>query len=331
MATRREFLSLTLASTVAAAGGLARAQSGSTPLASQWGPKTIRAFDFSRDARKLAAVGNVIQIWDLRLAARARRLPGDAWDADHVAFLRDGRSLICGNMNGFLWRVDIGTAKQVWRTGASGEVLSLIAAPDGRSFFCGVNESLQQRSSASGRVLREFSPQAFVPTVLAIAPNGAWIAAFCGDETRELVVWNLVSGTVARNFPIADSNYAIEFEGDSRSVSWIAGSGKVFGKSTADLAGGAIETKPFHLPEAFADASGIALIGDRLVSATDGAAILWDLIKDAPVWSAKMESDTEAGAFGLSHDGKMFAFAEPDGSATLRDIATGAALRKLVG
>jgi WD40 repeat protein len=332
MSTRREFLSLALAFPFAARGGLARAQAGSTPLAGERGSPTIRALDFSPDGRKLAAVGDVIRVWDLGGASSARRLPGADWDADHVAFLRDGRSLICGDMNGFLWRVDLAIGKQVWRTSVGEEVLSLVAAPDGGSFFCGLDEHLQQRSATSGRVLREFGPGALFASELAIAPSGVWIAGFCGDEAAELVVWNVASGAAARRFRVPEYRIAVAFARDSRSVSWIARSEseKAYQWSSADLASGAVETKPFHLPETFADTGGIALNGDRLALSAAGAAAIWDLVKDAPVWSVEIEAELEARAFGLSRDGKTIAFAEPDGSATLRDAATGASLRKLV-
>ena len=81
MSTRREFLSLALAVPVAALGGLTRAQSGSKPLASQWGPTTIRGLDFSPDGRKLAAVGNVIRVW-------ATPLGRDAWPATIGTLIR---------------------------------------------------------------------------------------------------------------------------------------------------------------------------------------------------------------------------------------------------
>ena len=69
--------------------------------------------------------------------------------------------------------------------------------------------------------------------------------------------------------------------------------------------------------------------GERLALLAAGAATIWDLVKDAPVWSVDNGTELEARAFGLSRAGETIAFAEPDGSATLRDAATGASLRKL--
>jgi len=73
----------------------------------------------------------------------------------------------------------------------------------------------------------------------------------------------------------------------------------------------------------------MALNGDGLALSAAGAAAIWDLVKNTPVWSVDNETELEARAFGLSRAGETIAFAEPDGSATLRDAATGASLRKL--
>ena len=330
MPTRREFLSLALAFPVAALGGLARAQSGSKPLASEWGPTTIRALEFSPDGRKLAAVGNVIRVWDLGAAARARRLPGDNWDADQVAFLRDGRSLICGDMNGFLWRVDLGTESRFGGPASARRFcrwppLRMAARSSaGSTSICSSAARRAVGSSESSGRKRLFRPiLRSRRTASGSRRSAATTRANSSSGTSHRAPWrgDFLLPTPATPSPLRAIR--APYPGSrARRKSWES--------PPAELAGGAIETKPFHLPEAFADASGTALAGDRLVSAAEGAAVIWDLVKDAPVWSIETETDNEARAFGLSHDGKTVAFAEPDGSATLRDVATGASLRKLV-
>jgi WD40 repeat protein len=271
---------------------------------------------FTRDGRRLAAVGTSIRLWETRTWDPVRTF-GDAGRAGSaraattcVAFTPDGTRMATG---------DVASRVTVWDV-ATGRSLRTLEGIE-PAFYGPASPRLPMRSPAYLRAVGS----------LAVSPDGALLAAgygpaqgFTRNYDQRVKVFELGSGAVIATLPVANTVSWLHFTPDGSSLMAACQDGMVmrwgvrgWGPAAAPLAAGAPITAGAVSPD-----------GSKLaVGLSDGKAVVWELASRRELHRASGHSGAIFG-IAFSADGRTLATSSglDQGSVKFWDVATGGEL-----
>jgi WD40 repeat protein/Flp pilus assembly protein TadD len=269
-------------------------------------PGPILAFAFSADEKRLHVVardtmtgGTAFQTWN----AASGEAVGQPWEFGHAvqtaAFTPDGRLILTIGLDGRTYLTDL-TGKNSTPVFEQGGTLRHIAFSDDGRFAatCGSDKTARVWN-VSERT--EIGPPLVHPEVVlhvALSPDGRHAATTCAD--RIVRVWNVSTGqrilalrqrTLPTNTVFSpDGRHLLTTDQDGAAQVWDIESGK-------EVVPALWHTGPILAGAAFSPA------GDRVLTASDREARIWDLTAGEPLATA---SDQSSERIKYSPDGKRF-------------------------
>jgi WD40 repeat protein len=295
---------------------------------------------FSPDGKQLAASSwdHTTLIWDSENGNQLYRLTGHTDVVEDVRFSPDGKHVVTASDDG---------SAIVWDAKPSHEVSAIAAAPIWRSSISQDGNRLATRHSGSEFIVWDIAQrqpiltftdadahQVDVMATLAISPDGKGVVYATGNSIR---VWDVASGKQVLNLAPANKDTQPSFVGvpsfsadgkrilgifdypqipagvERHATIWDSMSGAQladFVVAKGNLIGGAIAMSPD---------------GTRLVVGDSSAAVrVFDARSGESL--SEQHNDSFVVHVAISPDGKQYAAASIDGTAVVRDMATGKVL-----
>lgn len=155
---------------------------------------------FSPDGKWLAVSGRRSVstgggfIWDLSTKQLAHHLESISGDAYALAYTPDGKSLICGSLDGTIKILETRnwTETAVYRLGTP--IYSLAVTPDATRLFVGTSDNgIRIWDLPSGQEVAELRGHDSYVHALSLSPDGSRLASASGDTTVR--IWDTLSNT----------------------------------------------------------------------------------------------------------------------------------------
>jgi WD40 repeat protein len=290
---------------------------------------------FSPDGRTAISGGRdtTIVLWDVKTGDIIRRFTEYENEIYQIAFSPDGRTILAGGKgdDSSVVQLDIETGQIIRRfEGHEGNVEGIEFVLDGSAFL--------SMSSDGVLILWDFETGGIIyqmnvnlenlevtigsVRILAISPDG--LTAVSGDENFGIMLWDLSTGTLLRNYQISGGANAVTFHPDNGRILIGTTTGILM---TLDLQTGEILNTFTGHNETIMDVK-IISNGRYAVSASvDKTLRLWELERGhvirrfAPPGALLFEVD-------LSPDGRTALSGSTDGTVTLWDVETGEVIRQ---
>src|SRR5215207_7662469 len=295
---------------------------------------------FSPDGKQLAASSwdHTTLIWDSENGNQLYRLTGHTDVVEDVCFSPDGKHVVTASDDG---------SAIVWDAEARHEVSAIAAAPIWRSSISQDGNRLATRHSGSEFIVWDLvrrqpiltfidadAHQVDVMATLAISPDGQHVAYATGNSIR---VWDVASGKQVLNLAPANKNIQPSFVGVP---SFSADGKRVLGIFDYPQAPTGVERHALiwdAISGAQLDDFVVAkgnLIGGAIAMSSDGTRlVVGDSSATVRVFDTRsgeslseQHNDSFVVHVAISPDGKQYAAASIDGTAVVRDMATGKVL-----
>lgn len=264
-------------------------------------PGEVRRVAFTPDSAQVAVAGSRGQVreWDLGPGqpGPGRDLLSAAGSVRALAYSPDGAWLAAGGIDGEVVLIDRRTGSRRVLTGHRDWVNSVVFTPDSRRLISagGAAEHNSRdgriliREVAGGQVVTELADQGDAVRDLALAPDGARLAA-AGADGRTLV-WDLDTSRVQRVLTgHRDRVFAVAFDAQGSRVVTAGRDATVRVWDLAPGAGPSSSPESFRLTEHGTAVRGLAILpGGRLATVGgDARVMLWDLAAAAGPASARL-------------------------------------------
>ncbi|HEY1187998.1 MAG TPA: c-type cytochrome domain-containing protein [Gemmata sp.] len=141
---------------------------------------------------KFAASGGMDgtgRVWDLTTGLEAAKFSDHTSLVSAVAFAPNGKWVVSGSFDGSVAYWKAATGAEGWRAEKLGLVAALAVDPQGQFVAVATRNALVLLDLADGRELKRYGPFNSPLSVVAISPNGKWIAA--GNDLGTVRVWQL--------------------------------------------------------------------------------------------------------------------------------------------
>ena len=304
--------------------------------------KLAAAVTQDTDPKKAANPTGVVRVWKRQGGREVGRHATHKTLVTAVAFHPDGKRVASAGLDDDhtwrLWEWDT-TAPAVVFAGHTGVVSQVRFTADGTRAATGSTDGTAVVwDVATGTPKHTFEGHRATVHDLAFSPDGTRLATAGMDGTVR--VWNLDDPTAAAEVRRGHIGAAlgVAFSPDGRRVASAGFDRTVRVWDAAHRDGGEADREKLTLRGHTEAVWGVAFDRDgRLVSAAfDGTARVWDATPSAPAGRPlaantpdRPDADRRVNRLAYSPNGKVLAAAGWDGTATLRDAATGAVLRPL--
>jgi len=291
---------------------------------------------FTSDGKRMAALGGVIQIWDLNTRAEVARIRynGDATDASAgavkietpiaVALSPDATRVATCHAGGRVSVWNAGNGEEIARTVVESErpiALSCAAiafSPDGTRVAMAMTDKTCRIWDPRGQEILVLRGHADELTDVAFSPDGARVATASRDQTIRM--WGAATGEQIQVL-YGQSAHAVEF--DSTGARLVSASGQGTAK-VLDATGGTEWLTVNHRSEPrLRGVSRVAFLesGSRLLTqGADRVVRLWNVSGQGATNTVTLANIE---ALAVSPRGGMWATANSDGTAMVRSTVTG--------
>ncbi len=156
----------------------------------------VASMDISPDGKTLASGSwkdSIIRLWDVASGKQKVRIPTGGRDVLCVAFSPDGKTLAAtSNLAGFAL-FDPNTGERIRKVKEYyGGMSTFLYAPDGKTMFGLLGQSLYVFDASSGKVLHTFDAPPRFMAGLTISPDGKTLATFWGGA-HAFDLWDTAS------------------------------------------------------------------------------------------------------------------------------------------
>jgi WD40 repeat protein len=291
---------------------------------------TVQAIAFSPDGKALASQDHdwTIRLWDVGSGKEVRRLEAPEPYADCLTFSSEGRLLISGGGDRTIHVWEVSSGKKVWPpAGHTSSVDCIDVSPDGKTVASGSSDgTLRLWDMRTGKQLRRLGERGGRVLSVAFSPDGKVLA--CGGS-----LWRVDTGAFLRELESGGWVAFVGFADGGKSVVW---SSATVGVGTCKLTLGA---KPHRLQKGKWEFMGHNELLHRAALSANGKVLAVQNSSDHPLRLWALPSGKKLGArmpdvsgpIALSPDGALLAFLEEEDTVAIREVSTGAIVRRCKG